>query len=62
MSPCGIAIKSRTHIVGECGISKELRDVLEEEFDKEGSSENTIATYRINRRWMVATGGEREGG
>ena len=31
MCPCGKAIESRTHIVGECEIYKEERDVLEEE-------------------------------
>ena len=31
MCPCGKAIESRTHIVGECEIYKEERDVFEEE-------------------------------
>ena len=31
MCPCGKAIESRTHIVGECEMYKEERDVLEEE-------------------------------
>ena len=54
MCPCGKAIESRTHIVGECEIYKEERDVLEEEmreidecdmeeFDTLNSSEKTIA-------------------
>ena len=30
MCPCGKAVESRTHIVGECEIYKEERDVLEE--------------------------------
>ena len=30
MCPCGKAVDSRTHIVGECDIYKEERDVLEE--------------------------------
>ena len=30
MSSCGIAIESRTHMVGECEIHKEKRDALEE--------------------------------
>ena len=29
--PCGKSIESRTHIVGDCEIYKEERDVLEEE-------------------------------
>ena len=31
MCPCGKAIESRTHILGECEIYKEERHVLEEE-------------------------------
>ena len=31
MCPCGEAIESRTHRVGECEMYKEERDVLEEE-------------------------------
>ena len=30
MCPCGTTIESRTHIVGECEISKEKRDALGE--------------------------------
>ena len=30
MCTCGKAVESRTHIVGECEIFKEERDVLEE--------------------------------
>ena len=30
MCPCGTTIESRTHVVGECEIYKEERDVLEE--------------------------------
>ena len=36
MCPCGKAIESRTHIVGECEICKEERDVLEEEMREIG--------------------------
>ena len=32
--PCGKAVESRTHIVGECEIYKEERDVSEEEMRK----------------------------
>ena len=31
MCPCGKPIESRTHIVGECEMYKEGRDVLDEE-------------------------------
>ena len=65
MCPCGKAVESRTHIVIECEICKEERDVLEEmrKIDECGvetfgtldSSEKTIA---ILRRYMVATDGE----
>ena len=34
MSPCDKAIENRTHIVGECEIYKEERDVLETEMVK----------------------------
>ena len=53
MCPCGKAVESRTHIVGECEIYKEERDVLEmrkidecdmEKFGTLDSSEKTIAT------------------
>ena len=30
MCPCGTTLESRTHIVGECEVYKEQRDVLEE--------------------------------
>ena len=62
MCPCGKSIKSRTHIVGECEINKEERDVLEEEmreidecdmakFDTLISSEKTIAI--LGDRWWL---------
>ena len=58
--PCGKAIDSRTHIVGECEMYKEERDVLEkemrdsgecdtEEFGTLDSSEKTIAI--LGDRW-----------
>ena len=31
MCPCGQTVESRTHVVGECEMYKEGRDVLEEE-------------------------------
>ena len=34
MCPCGKAIESKTHIVGECEMHEEERDVLEEEMRK----------------------------
>ena len=34
MCPCGKAVESRTHIVGECEIYKEERDVLEKSMRK----------------------------
>ena len=34
MCPCGRAVESRTHIVGECEIYKEERELLEEEMRK----------------------------
>ena len=60
MCPCGKAIESRTHIVGECEMYKEERDVLKEEmreidecdmeeFDTLDSSEKTIAI--LGDRW-----------
>ena len=61
--PCGTTIESRTHIVGECEIYKEQRDVLEEmrkldecdteEFGRLESSEKTIAILRD--RWWSQT-------
>ena len=60
MCPCGKAIESRTHKVGECGMHEEERDVLEEEmrktaecgmdeFDTLDCSEKTIAI--LGDRW-----------
>ena len=60
MCPCGKAIESRTHIVGECEMCKEEQDVLKEkireleecdmeEFGKLDSSEKTIAL--LGGRW-----------
>ena len=34
MCPCGKAVESRTHIVGECEIYKQERDALEKEMRK----------------------------
>ena len=60
--PCGKAIESRTHIVAECGLYQEERDVLEGEMrdlDKSGmksfdalhSREKTIAMIAAATRW-----------
>ena len=64
MCPCGTTIESRTHIVGECEIYKEGRDVLQEEvrkldvfdiaeFGRPESSEKTIAI--LGDRWWPQT-------
>ena len=68
MCPCGATIEGRTHIVGECEIHKEERDVSEEmrkleecdmgEFGRLESSEKTIAI--VGDRWWPQTG-KREG-
>ena len=71
MCPCGTAIESRTHRVGECAMHKEERDALEEEtrkldvcdmreFCRLESSEKTIAILE-NRWWPQAAkrGGDR---
>ena len=61
MCPCGTTIESRAHVVGECEINKEERDVLEgemrrydgcdmEEFGRLKSGEKTIAILG-DRRW-----------
>ena len=62
--PCGKAIESRTHIVAECELYHEERDVLEEEmrdlnksgmnsFDALDSREKTIAI--LGDRWWPQT-------
>ena len=63
--PCGKAIESRTHIVAECELYQEERDVLEGEmrnlnkksglksFDALDSRENTIAI--LGDRWWPQT-------
>ena len=63
MRPCGTTIESRTHVVGECEICKEERDVLEkmrnldecdmEEFGRLESSEKTTAMLGVDggHRW-----------
>ena len=64
LCPCGTAIKSRTHIVGECEIYKEKLNVLEEEmrklddcdmeeFGRLESSDKTIAI--LGDRWWPQT-------
>ena len=62
MCPCGKAVESRTHIVGECEIYKEERDILEmrkidecdmEKFGTLDSSEKTIAI--LGDRWWPQT-------
>ena len=64
MCPCGKAIECRAHIVGDCEIIKEERDVPEEEMREIGecdmeefgtldSREKTIAILG-DRRWPQA--------
>ena len=62
MCRCGKAVESRSHIVGECEIYKEERDVLEmrkidecdmEKFGALGSSEKTIVIP--GDRWWPQT-------
>ena len=64
MCPCGTAIESRTHLVGECEIYKKERDALEEkmrkldvcdmeEFGRLESSEKTIDI--LGDRWWPQT-------
>ena len=63
MCPCGTTRESRTHIVEQCEIYKEERDVLVEmrkfdvchmeEFGRLESSEKTIATLRD--KWWPQT-------
>ena len=68
MCPCGKAVESRTHIVGECEIYKEERDVLEmrkidecdmEKFGTLDSSEKTIAI--LGDRWWPQTAKQKGG-
>ena len=70
MCPCGKAIESRTHIVGECEIYKEERDVLEEEmreidecdmeeFDTLNSIEKTTAI--LGDRWWQPQSDKEDG-
>ena len=69
MCPCGEAIESRSHVVGECEMYKEEREVLEEmrevdecemykEFGTLDSSGKTIAILGDNRWWPQATNQE----
>ena len=64
MCPCGKAIESRIHIVGECEMCKEERDVLEEEtreiqacdMEEIGTLHQNVArqrslSYEIPGRW-----------
>ena len=60
MCLCGKAEGSRTHVVEECGMYKEERDVLEmrtinecdmEKFSTLDNSEKTIAT--LGARWWL---------
>ena len=63
MCPCDKAVESRTHIVGEREICKEVRDVLEEmrkmdecgmeKFGTPYSSEKTIAI--LGDKWWSPT-------
>ena len=62
MCPCVKAVESRTHVVGECEMYKEKRDVLEmrkidecgmEKFGTLDSSEKTIAI--LGDRWWPQT-------
>ena len=68
MYPCGKAIESKAHIVGECEVRKEERDMLEEETRKTGdcnldsfveSSEKASAILEIDdghNRWRNRKG------
>ena len=69
MCPCGKAVESRTHIVGECEMYKEEPDVLEEmrkmdecDMEKFGAldgSEKTIAI--LGDRWWPQTAKQKGG-
>ena len=69
MCPCGTTREGRTHIIGECEIYKEERDILEEmrkinecdmeEFGRLESSEKTIVS--LGDRWWPQTA-KQEGG
>ena len=70
MCPCGTTKESRTHIIGQCELYKEERDVLAEEmrkldgrdmgeFRRLGNSEKTVAI--LGDRWWPQTA-KKEGG
>ena len=65
MCPCDTTLESRTHVVGECEVYKEERDVLEkgmgksdvrgmEEFGRLEGSDKTIAILGDRRRPQTA--------
>ena len=47
--PCGKAVESRAHVVGECEIYKEIDECGMEKFDELDSSEKAIAI--LTDRW-----------
>ena len=59
--PCGKAIESRTHRVGECKICKEERDVLEERRKADQRDTDKFGTLDSRER-TIAIPGERDGG
>ena len=59
MCPCGKSVESRTHIVGECEIYKEERDVLEEEMRKIDECDTEKFGTRDSREKTIANLGYR---
>ena len=56
--PCGKAIESRTHIVGECDIYKEEWDVLEEEMKEIGERDmEELGTLDTSEEMIAILGG-----
>ena len=59
MCPCGTAIESRTHIIGECEIYKEDRDVFVEEMRKLDERDMEEVDRLESRQKTIAILGDR---
>ena len=71
MCPCGKAVESRTHIMGECELDKEERHVVDGEMskidefgmEKCGALDSSEKTFAIpGDRWWPQTTKHEEGG
>ena len=59
MWPCGKAIENRSHVVGECQLYREVRDVLEETRKIDQCDMEKFGTLDGSEKTIAIPGGRR---